>query len=66
MSEGLLYFRATKYKVYKTFKYYVNTEKLYNLCDPNVFYLGGLLATDGYLNKKHSSVEIGLTGESEK
>ena len=66
VSEGLIDARRAKYKLSKTYKYKVNTRKLYNLDDPKVYYLAGLLATDGWLNKKNPGIEISLTGESEK
>lgn len=66
VSEGLIDARRAKYKISKTYKYKVNTDKLYNLDDPKVYYLAGLLATDGWLNKNNPGIEISLTGDSEK
>ncbi len=66
VSESLLEFRTKKFGLTKKYKHRFNTEKLYDLSDPHVFYLAGLVATDGYLNKGKNSIEIDLTGDSEK
>lgn len=58
--------RRTKYNLRKHFKYRINTQKLFNLKDPNVYYLAGLLATDGYFPKGPDAFELTLRGSSEK
>ena len=65
LTEGLLEARRAKYGLTKRFKYPLNLEKLYNLNDPNVYYLAGLIATDGYIPQGQDAVEISLTGDSE-
>lgn len=52
--------------MHKKFKYHVNTSKLFDIKDPNIWYLAGLIATDGYLADFPDSFEITLVGESEK
>lgn len=66
VNDSLLECRASKYGVTKKYKYTLNKSKLFNDSDPNIAYLAGLLITDGYLNPKHDSVEISLTGDDEK
>ena len=51
---------------YKRFKYRIDKDKFYNLTDPNVYYLAGLIATDGHIDKFANRVEIALVGDSEK
>lgn len=57
--------RARKYNLFKKYKYKLNIEKLFNLQDPKVYYLAGLIATDGYLEINHDALSIDLTGEDE-
>ena len=57
--------RCVKYNLTKHFCYPLNKEKLFNLNDVNVWYLMGLIATDGYVPNKKNAVEISLTGDSE-
>lgn len=64
--ESILELRRNYYRLNKKFCYPLNTEKLFNINDPHVWYLAGLIATDGYLPKNMDTVEIGLLGESEK
>lgn len=65
ISEGIIDERRAKFKLKKNSKYSVNKNKLFNLDDPNVWYLAGLIATDGHLPKTHDCVEIDLSGDSE-
>lgn len=65
VSEAIIDWRRAKYGLKKTYKYYVNKEKLFNLEDPNVYYLAGLLAADGYFLKGFNSFELQLSGDSE-
>ncbi len=58
--------QAKKYNLKKPYKYKFNLKKLYNLSDANVWYLAGLLATDGYLSSNSNYIEIGLTGLDER
>ena len=62
---SILEARRAKYNVTKKYKYHVNTDKLFNLNDPNVYYLAGLIATDGYVSSSHDAIEIELSGDSE-
>ena len=54
------------YKIRKPYKYAFNKSKLYNVNDPNVWYLAGLIATDGCIDKFANRISIGLVGDSEK
>lgn len=65
-TNGIIEARRAYYKVTKKFKYQVNLNKLFNAQDPNIWYIAGLIATDGYLAEHPDSFEIDLTGESEK
>ena len=58
--------RVAKYGVTKKYKYTLNRDRLFNASDPNIAYMAGLLITDGYLNPKHNSIEISLTGDDER
>ena len=53
------------YQLLKPYKYKFNKDKFYNLQDPNVYYLAGLIATDGSIDSDAKCVYIGLVGESE-
>lgn len=57
--------RYCRYGLKKKFKYHVNTSILFNLQDPQIWYLAGLIATDGYLADYPDSFELTLTGEDE-
>ena len=57
--------RCCRYGLKKKFKYHVNTAILFNLQDPQIWYLAGLIATDGYLADCPDSFEVTLTGEDE-
>ena len=50
----------------KRYKYSFNKNKFYNIYDPNVWYLAGLIATDGCLDRFANRISVGLVGESEK
>lgn len=65
VTEALIDNRRAKYNLVKRFKYIVNKDKLFDLTDPNVYYIAGLIATDGYIPKSSDCFEIALTGESE-
>lgn len=65
ISYSILDNRARKYNLSKRYKFKLNKEKLFNLKDPNVYYLAGLIATDGYLENNHNAITIDLTGEDE-
>ena len=64
--ESLLESRVTKYKLTKDTKYQLNLNKLYDLTDPHIYYLAGLIATDGYLpSHLQDTLYIQLSGDSE-
>lgn len=65
-TEKSVYALMSRLGVKRPFKYSLNTEKLFNSSDPVTNYLAGLIATDGYLNPKHSRIELQLIGLSEK
>lgn len=65
ISEGILDQRRAKYGLKKAFKYPLDTDKLFNPSDPNIAYIAGLIATDGFLLQDKNSFEIELHGESE-
>lgn len=66
VNESLIDSRRAKYNLKKKFCYPLNTTKLFNLQDVNVWYLAGLVATDGYLPKNADTIELGLIGECER
>lgn len=66
ISEGLLDYRRELFHLKKQFRHPVNRDKLFNLEDPHVYYLAGLIATDGYVPKYHDCFEIGLIGDDER
>lgn len=57
--------RASSLGLKKPFKYNLNKDILFNLQDPNIYYIMGLVATDGYIAKGKNAVELSLSGESE-
>ena len=57
--------RASAYSLKKPYKYPLDKDKFEQLFDPHIWYLAGLIATDGYIPKGQNSVEIDLTGEDE-
>lgn len=59
-----LEYRASKYKLTKSYKYDVN-DKIFDLSDVNLWYLAGLIASDGYLEKNADGISITLVGDSE-
>lgn len=61
----LLENRASRLGVSKKYKYKINTELLFDLYNPNVWYLAGLVATDGYVPNNRNTIELTLTGDSE-
>lgn len=58
--------RCIRWGIKKHFCYPLNTEKLFDISDPHVWYLAGLIATDGYVPKGQNAVEIDLKGSSEE
>lgn len=66
ISEGILDSRRAIYHLKKQFKHPVNREKLFNTQDPHVYYLAGIIATDGYVPKGNDCFELGLVGEDER
>lgn len=64
--DSLLEYRISKFGLKKGHKYKINAIKLLNAYDPNVAYVAGLLATDGYVNTNADFVSIRLCGESER
>lgn len=66
VNSSLLEQRASRFGLRKEFKHSINKEKLLDFRNPNVCYLAGLLATDGYLNTNSDFVSLTLVGESEK
>lgn len=66
VSEPSLWYKVKKYKLKKQFKRHINIEKFKDLSDPHLWYIFGLVATDGYLPKCGNCLTIGLCGESEK
>ena len=65
VSLALLDNRSRSYGLKKPIKHPCNTSKLFNLSDPNIWYIAGLIATDGYIVKKWNAFELALTGDSE-
>jgi hypothetical protein len=63
---SLLETRASRWGLSKKYKYQVNKDKIFDLTDPNVWYLAGLVATDGYLPFNRNAIEFTMVGESEK
>lgn len=59
--------RAKHLGISKKYKHFINETKLKNLQDPHLWYLGGLIATDGYLTAKGcwDTVCLEFVGESE-
>ena len=64
--ESLIETRRAKWNLKKRFKYKVNLDKLCNMHDPNVWYIAGLLATDGYFPDNTDGIEFTFVGDSEK
>lgn len=64
-TKGTLESRVSKYGLSKRYKYQFNRDKLFNLTDPIVYYLAGLLATDGWVEQSHNTICLSLCGEDE-
>ena len=64
IAESLLEYRCKMYNIRKTYKYPV-VDKFFDVSDPHIWYVAGLVATDGYLLKNKNSIEITLVGDSE-
>jgi hypothetical protein len=56
--------RVARNNLTKTFKYHVK-DIIFDLTNINVWYLAGLIATDGYLELNSDAISITLKGESE-
>lgn len=56
---------VNRFGLHKHYKYSINVDKFTNLLDEHIWYVAGLVATDGYLPKNANSVELSLTGDSE-
>lgn len=54
-----------KYGLTKRYVDWCNYDKLYDMTDPNVYYMAGLIATDGHIVKGGRVVGLGLSGDSE-
>ena len=65
-NESLIDSRRACYGLSKKFCYPLNRNKLFDITDPHLWYLAGLTATDGYVPAAQDTIEIGLTGDSEK
>ena len=62
----LLEGRAKKFGLKKPYKYFCNMELITDLSNPNVYYLAGLIATDGWIEPNHHAINIGfVNGDSE-
>ena len=57
---------CNKYDITKPYANWCNYDKLFDLTDPNVYYLGGLIATDGHIDRGGHRFGIGLSGDSER
>ena len=66
VNSSVLESRTSKFGLRKDFKHSINKEQLFDFKNPNVCYLAGLLATDGYLNTNSDFVSLTLVGDSEK
>lgn len=63
---GVLDSRRAKYGLSKRYKLPLNKDKFFDVNDIHIWYLAGLIATDGYIpNKNRNSIELSLTGNSE-
>lgn len=63
---GVLDFRRAKYNLSKKYKLPLDKNKFFNIEDIHIWYLAGLIATDGYIpGKNRNSIELSLTGDSE-
>lgn len=58
--------KAKEFNLVKPYKYQFNKSKMYNVSNANLWYLAGLLATDGYLNPTDNYIEVGLKGKDER
>lgn len=58
--------QSIKLNIHKPYKFDIKTDRLFDLNNPHLWYLAGLTVTDGYLAKNLNSIEIDLTGDSEK
>ena len=65
VNESLIDFRRAKYGLEKRYCYPWNKEKFFDLSDPHIWYLAGLIATDGYVPAGYNAIEISLRGDSE-
>ena len=65
IKDSLLESRINRYGLTKKFKHKLNTEKLFNLNDPHVWYIAGLATTDGYFPENQDACTFELVGEDE-
>lgn len=66
ISDTLLESRITYYKLKKgKLKYNVYTDKLFDIKNTYLWYLAGLIATDGYIINNCDAISITLVGDSE-
>lgn len=65
VSESLLEYRVHFYRLTKPRKYKIDCGKLFNIKDPEIWYLAGLIATDGYLKNNADTIDISLVGSDE-
>lgn len=66
ISEGVFDACREKFNLKKTYRTPLNVERFFDTQDPNIWYLAGLVVTDGYVPKGFNAIEIGLVGDSEK
>lgn len=66
ISLSLLEYRASSFGLTKNRKYRVDVHKFRDTNDPSVWYLAGLIATDGYVCADSDYIGISMCGESEK
>ena len=65
VNESLIDSRRAKYGLEKRYCYPWNKDKFFDLSDPHIWYLAGLIATDGYVPAGYNAIEISLRGDSE-
>lgn len=63
--DSLIESRISSYKLKKSHKHSFNINKFFNVTDPHIWYVAGLVATDGYFPKHFDAVEFSLVGDDE-
>lgn len=64
--EGTLESRALMFNLKKSYKTPLNYSRFFNIYDLHIWYLAGLIATDGYVpSGGYNAIELSLTGDSE-